>query len=94
MNRPVGEKLLQKTEFRINVEGTLVTLTIGRGGVEMTYETALKTAMALWHAGKMAKRAAGDVSKRLMVLADLDAEGAEEMEAFLSKDRKSVSFTP
>lgn len=89
-NRPVGEKLLRRTQFRVNVEGTAVILTIGNAAVELTYETALKVGKMLWHGGKLAKRAAGDESKRFMVFADLRPENADEIEAHMSVDRKSV----
>lgn len=89
-SKPVGEKILRRTQFRVDVQGVNVVLTIGNYAVELTYETALKVGRMLWSGGKMGKRAAGDVSKRLIILADLTAEGADEIEAAISKDRKSV----
>lgn len=92
-SKPVGEKLLSRTQFRVDAQGTMVVLTIGNYAVELTYETALKVGKMLWHGGKMAKKAAGDESKRFMVFADLRPENAEELEAALSVDRKSVSLS-
>lgn len=89
-NRPVGEKLLRRTQFRVNVEGVNVVLTIGNSAVELTYETALKVGKMLWHGGKLAKKAAGDESKRFMVFADLRPEDADEIEAHMSVNRKSI----
>lgn len=89
-SKPIGEKILRRTQFRVDAQGTMVVLTIGNYAVELTYETALKVGKMLWHGGKMAKKAAGDESKRFIVFADLRAEDADEMEAAMSVDRKSV----
>lgn len=91
-SKPIGEKILRRTEFRVNVEGTFVVLTIGNFAVELPYDTALKVGRMLWSGGKLAKKAAGDESKRFIILADLTAENADEMEAKMSVDRKSVYF--
>lgn len=89
-SKPIGEKILRRTQFRVDVQGTMVVLTIGNYAVELTYETALKVGKMLWHGGKLGKKAAGDESKRFIVFADLRAEDADEMEAAMSVDRKSV----
>lgn len=91
-NRPIGEKLLRRTQFRVDVQGTNVVLTIGNYAVELTYETALKVGKMLWHGGKIGKKAAGDESKRFMVFADLRPENADEIEAAMSVDRKSIAL--
>ena len=90
ISRPIGEKILRRTQFRTSVEGTMVTLQIGNHAVELTYDTALKVGKMLWHCGKLAKRAAGDESKRFLILADLRPENADELEAAMSVDRKSI----
>lgn len=93
-NRPVGEKLLSRTQCRVNVEGegegTVVVLTIGNYAVELTPNFALRIARTLWSAGKMAKRQSGDESKRFLILADLRRQDEDEFETFVSKDRKSI----
>ena len=88
--KPIGEKILRRTQFRVNVEGVMVVLTIGNYAVELPYDTALKVGKMLWHGGKLAKKASGDESKRLIVFADLQPENADEIEAKMSVDRKSI----
>lgn len=86
----VGEKILKRTRFGVRVEGALVVMTIGTGCVEMEYDVALKLSAFLRHAGRKAKKAAGDESKKWTVYADLTDANAEELGAALSKDRKSI----
>jgi hypothetical protein len=57
----------------------------------MDYNTALKISAFLRYAGRLAKKASGDESKKFTVVADLTDGNAEDFDAFMSKDRKSVS---
>jgi hypothetical protein len=89
-SKAFGEKLLKRTQFGVRVEGAAVVFTIGNSGIEMDYDTALKTAIFLYHAGKMAKKAAGDQSRRLIGIADLTDANADELEAQFNRDRTAV----
>jgi hypothetical protein len=91
-SRTVGEKILRHTRFGTRVEGTTVVMTLGNANVTMDYETAIKLSVFLRHAGRLAKKAAGDNSLKLTVFADLQPENAEELQAVMSVDRKSVFF--
>lgn len=89
-SKTVGEKILKFTPYGCRVEGTRVVLTIGKHNVTMDYETAIKMSAFLRYSGKLAKKAAGDVSRHFTIIADLTAENADEIEAAISKDRKSI----
>jgi hypothetical protein len=90
--KPLGEKILKKTGFGVDVQGVDVIMKIGNATVTMSYEVAFKLSAFLRHGGTLAKRAAGDQSRRFTVVADLTDANAEEMKAAMSKDRKSVFF--
>lgn len=88
--KTVGEKILKRTPYGCRVEGTNVVMTLGTGTVVMDYETALRLGTFLRYSGKLAKKASGDVSKRFHIVADLTDANADEYQAALSVDRKSV----
>jgi hypothetical protein len=90
--KTVGEKILRRTPYGVRVEGTVVVMTIGERNVRMDYETALKLSAFLRHGGRLAKRAAGDESRRFTVYADLTDANADEMKAAMSVDRKQIFF--
>lgn len=90
--KTVGEKILKNTPFGVRVEGVNVVMTIGNVTATMTYEVALKLSAFLRNGGRLAKRAAGDESRRFTVYADLTDANAEELQAAISADRKSVYF--
>lgn len=85
-----GEKLMARTQFGTRVEGVDVVVTLGDKACRMDYSTALKLAVFLYHSGKMAKRAAGDESMRIIGVADLTDAGADELEAQFNRDRTAV----
>ncbi len=88
--KTVGEKILRRTPYGVRVEGVDVVMTIGKATVTMTYDVAIKLSAFLRNAGRHAKRAAGDESKKFTIYADLTDANADELGAVLSKDRKSV----
>lgn len=91
MADPIGDKLLQRTQFRIRVEGATVVLIVGHNsGIELDYDTATDLAVLLRAAGKKAKRNAGDTSVRLIGFADLTDGVLEEMKAQANRDRTAV----
>lgn len=89
--KTVGEKILKQTPYGVRVEGVDVVMTIGRANVTMNYETAIKLSAFLRNAGRLAKRIAGDESRRFTVYADLTDANADELGAVLSKDRKTIA---
>lgn len=86
----VGEKILKRTPYGVRVEGIDVVMTIGNQTVTMDYSTAIKLSAFLRHGGRIAKKAAGDESRKFTVYADLTDANADELQAALSVDRKSV----
>lgn len=92
--KTVGEKILKQTPYGCRVEGTKVVMTLGKAVVTMDYDTAIKLSAFLKYSGKLAKRAAGDISKHMIVVADLTDANADEMHAVISSDRKSVFYRP
>lgn len=89
--KDIGEKVLRQTPYGTRVEGTLVVMTIGPKAVTMDYNVALKLSAFLRHAGTIAKRNAGDESRKWTVFADLTDANAEEIHARMSKDRKIIT---
>lgn len=89
-SKTIGEKLMSRTPFGVRVEGVDVVLSINGAGWQMDYDTALKTAIFLYYAGKLAKRAAGDESRKLIGIADLTDANADELEAQFNRDRTAV----
>lgn len=85
-----GEKILARTPYGTRVEGVDVVMTLGDKACRMDYSTALKLAVFLYHSGKMAKKAAGDESKRIIGVADLTDANADELEAQFNRDRTAV----
>lgn len=85
-----GEKLMARTPFGTRVEGVDVVMTVGDKACRMDYSTALKLAVFLYHSGKVAKRVAGDESRRIIGIADLTDGNADELEAQISRDRTAV----
>lgn len=88
--KTVGEKILKQTPYGVRAEGVDVVMTIGKLTATMTYETAFKLSAFLRYGGTLAKRAAGDHSRKFTIVADLTDANAEELQAALSVDRKSV----
>ena len=88
--KTVGEKILKSTPYGCRVEGTKVVLTLGKAVATMDYPTAIKMAAFLRYCGKLAKKAAGDESRNFTIIADLTDANADELQAAISKDRKSV----
>lgn len=88
--KTVGEKIMRRTMYGTRVEGVDVVLTIGNKAVRMDYETALKLSAFLRHSGRLAKRAAGDQSRKFTVVADLTDANADELEAQRSRDGTAV----
>ncbi len=86
----IGEKILRKTPYGIRVQGTTVIMTIGTNVTTMDYDVALKLSAFLRHGATIAKRAAGDESRKWTIFADLTDANAEEIEARMSKDRKII----
>jgi hypothetical protein len=64
--------LLSKQRISVDVEGELVTLSIGNATIKMPYETAIQLSTWLRVRGKQAKRAAGDNSRHWSVIGILD----------------------
>jgi hypothetical protein len=89
-SKEIGEKILKRTPFGTRVEGVDVHMTIGEKAVRMDYQTALKLSAFLRHAGRLAKRNAGDQARNFTVYADLTDANADELLAQLSRDRTSV----
>jgi hypothetical protein len=88
--KTIGEKILKLTPYGCRVEGEKVVMTIGRAVATMDYETAIKLAAYLRYCGRLAKKAAGDLSLKATIIADLTDANADELQAAISKDRKSV----
>jgi len=91
VGKEIGEKILKKTPYGVRVEGTKVIMTIGPKAVTMDYEVALKLSAFLRHGGTIAKRAAGDESRRFTVFADLTDANAEELRARMNKNRTIIT---
>lgn len=89
-SKTIGEKILQFTPYGVRVEGVNVIMTIGKANCEMTYEMALKLSAFLRYGGRLAKRAAGDESRKWTCVADLTDANAAELDAAISVDRQSV----
>lgn len=85
-----GEKLMARTLYGVRVEGIDVVMTLGDKACRMDYDTALKLAVFLYHSGKVAKKAAGDESRRIIGIADLTDANADEIGAQISRDRTAV----
>lgn len=92
--KTVGEKILERTPYgcRVVMVGgrPMVEMTIGKGLVTMDYKMAIELGSFLRYSGKLAKKLSGDVSKHFTVVADLTDANADELNANISKDRKSV----
>lgn len=86
----VGEKILRQTAYGTRVEGTIVVMTVGAKNCRMDYDTALKLSAFLRHSGRIAKRNAGDHSKKFTVFADLTDANLDELEAQRSMDGTAV----
>lgn len=86
-SKEIGEKILRRTPYGVRVEGTVVVMTIGTKNVRMDYTTAIKLSAFLRHGGRMAKRNAGDESRKWTVFADLTDANAEELRARMNKER-------
>jgi hypothetical protein len=91
LGKEIGEKIMRRTPYGVRVEGVNVVMTIGEKAVTMTYEVALKLSAFLRHGGRMAKRAAGDESRRFTVFADLTDANAEELRSRMNKARTFIS---
>ena len=89
-SKTIGERILKQTSYGTRVEGVNVVLTVGDKALTMDYETALKLSTFLRHCGRLAKRAAGDSSRKWTVVADLTDANADEMEAQISRDGTAV----
>lgn len=89
-SKEIGEKILKQTPYGVRVEGKTVVLTIGPKNVRMDYSVALKMSAFLRHAGRYAKRAAGDEGRRFTVFADLTDANLDELEAQRSRDGTAV----
>lgn len=87
----IGEKLLKLTPYGIRVEGVDVVLTIGEYCCRMDYQMALRISAFLRHGGTIAKRAAGDESRKWTIFADLTDANAEELRARMNKDRTIIT---
>ena len=85
-----GEKIMARTPYGTRVDGVDVVMTIGDKACRMDYGTALKLAVFLYHSGKVAKKAAGDESRRIIGMADLTDANADELEAQFNRDRTAV----
>ncbi len=90
-SKEIGEKILRLTPYGVRVEGATVVMTIGPKAMRMDYDVALKLSAFLRHGGTLAKRAAGDESRKWTVFADLTDANAEEVGARMSKDRKIIT---
>lgn len=86
----IGEKLLRLTPYGVRVEGIDVVVSIGKQAATLDYETALKLATFLFNAGKIAKKAAGDHSLKVIGFAHLTDGTLEEMQAQSNRDRTAV----
>jgi len=84
-SKEIGEKILRRTPYGVRVEGTVVVLTLGKINARMDYVTAINIAHFLRHGGRLAKRAAGDESRKFTVFADLTDANAEELRARMNK---------
>lgn len=85
-----GEKVMARTPYGTRVEGVDVVMTLGEKACRMDYTTAINLAVFLYHSGKMAKRAAGDESRRLIGIADLTDGTLDEIEAQRSRDHTAI----
>lgn len=90
-SKEVGEKILRQTPYGVRVEGTVVVLTIGSKCVRMDYTTAIKLSAFLRHGGRMAKRNAGDESRKWTVFADLTDANAETLRAKMNKSGSIIT---
>jgi hypothetical protein len=72
------KNLMQKQRIGVRTEGTLVVLQIGNSEMKMEYETAIQLSTWLRVKGKLAKRAAGDDSRKWHVIGNLRAVEAGE----------------
>lgn len=70
--------LLKKQSVEVRAEGELVVLKIGSTEMKMPYETAIQISTWMRVQGKIAKRNAGDVSRRWTVIGNLEAAEAGE----------------
>jgi hypothetical protein len=68
----VNSPLLSKQRLSVDVEGELVTLSIGNSTLKMPYETALQLSTWMRVRAKQAKAAAGDRSRHWSVIGVLD----------------------
>lgn len=85
-SKTVGEKILRMTPYGVRVEGVDVVMTIGTNNVRMDYMTALKLSAFLRNGGRIAKRNAGDESRKWTVFADLTDANADELRAKMNKN--------
>lgn len=88
--KPVGEKLLSQTPYRVYVNGRQVVMELGRQACTLDYDTAINLAVMLNWAGRKAKTIAGDGSMRFIGIADLTDAVADELEAQRSRDGSAV----
>ncbi len=84
--KPVGEKLLRATPYRVTINGTQVTMELGEKACTMDYDTAINLAVMLNWAGRKAKQIAGDGSMRMIGIADLTDANADERQIQKSRD--------
>lgn len=90
-SKEIGEKILRQTPYGVRVEGAVVVMTIGTKNVKMTYDVALKLSAFLRHGGTIAKRSAGDESRKWTVFADLTDANAEELRARMNDTRTVIT---
>lgn len=90
-SKEIGEKILRQTPYGVRVEDTVVVMTIGNKAVRMDYTTAIKLSAFLRHGGRMAKRNAGDESRKWTVFADLTDANAEELRAKMNKSGSIIT---
>jgi hypothetical protein len=74
----------------VAVEGVDVIIHVNGKGLRMDYSTALKLSAFLRNAGRIAKRKAGDESRKFTVFADLTEANFDELEAQRSRDGSAV----
>jgi hypothetical protein len=65
--------LFEKKRIEVKVEGEIVNLKLGNVEVKLDHETAIQLSTWLRVGGKQAKRAAGDTSRKWMVIGNLTA---------------------
>lgn len=90
-SKEIGEKILRRTPYGVRVEGIDVVLTLGKICARMDYTTAIKLAAFLRNGGRLAKRNAGDESRRWTVFADLTDANAELLRAKMNKSRTHIT---